>query len=253
MKRALVTGGAAGIGRALVLELAASGHEVVLVDRDATAGEALAAELTERGRPAHFEFADLTRPKEIEALVARLADGPPLDLVVHNAGINSVGRFAESRWDEQRRVLELNARAPMLLTVGLLAREIPAHAATFVFVSSLSFYVGYPGAASYAASKDALASYAASLRSALAPRGHHVLTVFPGPTRTEHARRHSPPGSSEARRMPPEELAGRILSAVERRKRVLVPGLGNRLLASLGHCLPRIAEQGMRRAILDRL
>ena len=84
-------------------------------------------------------------------------------------------------------------------------------------------------------------------------RGLHVLTVYPGPTRTEHARRHAPPGASEAKRMPPDALAERVWKAVRRRRRVLIPGLANRAFAAFGHVLPGTSETLMRRLILDRV
>ena len=121
------------------------------------------------------------------------------------------------------------------------------------FISSLSHFVSYPGAAVYAASKDGIAAYARSLALALTPQQMHVLTVFPGPTRTEHARRYSPDNSREGRRMPPEQLAQQILVAVQRRHRMLIPGLGNRLFARFGHWFPHQSEQIMRRIILDKL
>jgi short-subunit dehydrogenase len=80
-----------------------------------------------------------------------------------------------------------------------------------------------------------------------------ALTVYPGPTRTERARRFAPPGASEARRMPPAALAERILRAVERRRSVLVPGLANRLFALAGHLAPRLTERVLARALLDGL
>jgi short-subunit dehydrogenase len=102
----------------------------------------------------------------------------------------------------------------------------------------------------YAATKDGLASYARSLSVALAPCGIHVLTVFPGPTRTEHARRYSPDNSREEKRMAPEALAEQIFQAVKRRRRALVPGLGNRVFAWMGFCVPKVAEAVMRRVML---
>lgn len=142
---------------------------------------------------------------------------------------------------------------PMVLTARLLALDLLARGGSLVFVSSLSRFAGYPGAAGYAASKDGLAAYARSLRVALEAGGRHVLTVYPGPTRTAHARRHAPAGATEARRMPPELLAARVFHAVSRRDRVLIPGLANRVLAAAGHLLPRTTERVMRRALLDPL
>ena len=143
--------------------------------------------------------------------------------------------------------------APMLLTAGLLARDRLAPGATIVFVSSLSHFVSYPGASVYAATKDGLASYARSLFVAAGAGRLHCVTVYPGPTRTQHARRYAPPGASGARRMPPEAVAEAIARAVRRRRRTAIPGAGNRAAALVGRAWPTLAERAMRRLVFDRL
>lgn len=245
--RVLVTGGAAGIGRALAERLVQRGHAPVLLDRDAPG---LARARAELGGRVETIRADLTDPEELARVLAELALGTPLDTVVHNAGISATGRFEELSWESQRRVLELNLVAPLVLSSALLARGLVAPGASFAFVSSLSRFVGYPGASVYAASKDGLAHFARSLRVHRARSGGHVLTVYPGPTRTEHARRHSPDNSREHRRMPPEVLAEHVVRALEVRRHVLVPGLANRAAALFGHCCPALAGRAMRRAML---
>jgi short-subunit dehydrogenase len=113
--------------------------------------------------------------------------------------------------------------------------------------------VGYPGAAGYAASKDGLAAYARSLSVALAGQHIHVLTVFPGPTRTAHARRYSPDNRREQRRMPPEQLAAQIMQAIARRQSRLIPGASNRFFALLGSYLPGLVDGIMRKTLLEPL
>jgi len=189
----------------------------------------------------------------VARLVAHLATDKPIDCLIHCAGISAVGRFARTAMAEQGRVLDLNLRAPLLLTGGLLARQALAPGGTLVFIASLSCFTGYPGAAAYAASKDGVAAFARSLRVGLAASGLHVLTVYPGPTRTAHARRYSPDNRREARRMPPEVLAVRVLAAVRARQGILIPGLGNRLFALIGTVAPGLAESVMRKTVFEPL
>ena len=238
-----ITGAAAGIGLALAREYAGAGYAVEGIDREPK---------TEVRGAAAVRQADLARLDGCEA-AADILGREPLAVLIHNAGINSVAAFEGSDPATAERLLAVNLLAPMLLTSRLLQSRALVEGSGLVFVSSLSRFVGYPGAAVYAASKDGLASYARSLAVALAPRGVRVLTVYPGPTRTEHARRHSPPGSSEARRMPPEVLAARVRRAAEAGRRTLVPGAGNALAAAVGHLAPRLAERAMRRVIYERL
>jgi len=198
-------------------------------------------------------LADLGQQTDLDRMLDAIENRPPINVLIHNAGINAIGPFALSDLARQRAVIEVNLTAPLVLTAALLRQEQLIPGSSLAFISSLSHFVSYPGAAVYAASKDGIAAYARSLALALTPQQMHVLTVFPGPTRTEHARRYSPDNSREGRRMPPEQLAQQILVAVQRRRRTLIPGLGNRVFARFGHWFPHQSEQIMRRIILDKL
>ncbi len=252
-RRCLVTGFAQGIGRAVAERFGASGYALVGVDVDSEGAARAAGELAARGIDVRSITADLATRAGVESCLAELAHEGPFDVVVHNAGINAVGAFEGAELARQRQVVELNFLAPLWLSSELLRANALRAGGGFVFLSSLSRFVAYPGAAVYAATKDGLASFASSLAAAVQARGLSVLTVYPGPTRTEHARRHSPAGASEARRMPPEELADRIARAWDRRQRVLVPGASNRFFAAFGHALPGLAGRAMRSAIFDKL
>ena len=236
--------------RALALQFAADGWAIVGIDIDAERGAGTQAELLARGAQATFLEADLSTIAGVERAAALLDEAGPLDLLVHNAGINAVGRFAKVAWSDQSRVLDLNLRAPLLLTAALLHQGVLAPGAGLIFLSSLSHFTGYPGAAVYSATKDGLFAYARCLDVALAERGGRTLTVFPGPTRTVHARRYSPDNSREGRRMPPETVAAAVARAYRRRRRVVIPGMANQALAALGRLAPRTAEAAMKRAIL---
>ena len=238
MKRALVTGSAAGLGEALADALLAGGWSVVGIDRAVRAP----ADGYEHLR------VDLADPDAVDAVLADAAG--PFDLVVLNAGISATGRFERLPAEAHARVLSVNAEAPLTIADGLLAGRALAPGAALVLVASLSVDVGYPGAASYAASKEAIAGYARSLRKR---RGGPVVTVVhPGPIRTEHAARHAPPGASERSRMPAAELARRVLAGAWRGG-TLRPGGAARAAGMLARLAPGFAARAMRRALFDRL
>jgi short-subunit dehydrogenase len=253
MGHCVITGGADGIGRAVAERYASAGWNATVVDRDAARAERVCAAIQSRRCTATFVHADLGDATSLAAAVAVLGALPPADVVVHSAGISAVGRFEAVDLARQQAVLDVNLRAPLLLTAALLRTRRVARGGTLVFIASLSVFSGYPGAAVYAASKDGIAAYARSLRVALARQGIHVLTVYPGPTRTAHARRYSPDNRREGRRMPPERLAAQIELAIRRRRAELVPGAGNRLAALAGRLLPGLMELVMRRTILEKL
>ena len=175
-----------------------------------------------------------------------------VDLLVHNAGINSTGHFESQDCSSQERVIRLNLLAPLKITARMLEQKRLAEGASVVLVSSLSYFASYPGAATYSASKDALAHFVRSLVAVCKDERCRVLTGYPGPTRTAHAHRHSPDNSKEASRMAPEALADKIFQAEQAGHRVLLPTATAKLSALLGCLFPGLMEKVMCRVILEK-
>ncbi len=256
-KRALVTGAAAGLGLAITRRLIGEGWHVVAADRDAAALARLGAEVGKAVTQAVCDFADQER---FDALSAELAGQGPYGLVVLNAGINATGRFETLSLDRQQALVTVNLTAPMVLTSALVRTDAVAAGGTLVFISSLSRYVGYPGAATYAATKEGIAVFARSVRRPLARRGVKVLTACPGPLDTAHAAEHAPPGADAGKRMKPEDAARHILAAAARPGlaglflggNVSVPGMGPKAMALAGRLFPGLATHIMRRLIFEK-
>jgi len=241
--RALVTGAASGLGREIARQLAADGIRVTAIDRspiDAVGTvEARQIDLADRGA--------------VERLLRDFRDEPPFDWVIHNAGISATGIFERIPDEAYMRLLRVNCEAPMFMTAGLIGHSKIATGGRIVFVSSLSHFTGYPGGTVYGASKDALTVYAMSIRPTLKRQGIAVMTVFPGPVRTDHAARHAPPDARAERRMDPADLAARIIRATRRGKTVLYPGLPAKTGRLLGGLAPRRMTAFMRRVIFEKL
>ncbi|MCA9916787.1 MAG: SDR family NAD(P)-dependent oxidoreductase [Anaerolineales bacterium] len=246
----LITGAADGIGRALALRYAQAGIRIIGLDVDGDKAAQTRAEIEAQGGQAEFVLGDLSSRAGLDAILPQLIQLGPFSCVIHNAGISAVGRFEAIPLAQQQAVLRLNLHAPLWLTAELFRQNLLRPEASFVFLSSLSYFASYPGAAVYAASKDGLANYARSLRAAW--RGH-CLTVFPGPVRTAHARRYSPDNSREDGRMPPETLANFIFRAEQAGKTRLIPGPANKVMGFAGHLFPGLLEVGMKKVILEKL
>ena len=253
MRLCTITGAAAGIGRAIALRFGREGFSIHGIDVDAQRAAEVTVSIERLGAKATFSIVDLSSKEGVDAALDDISSGPPVDVFVQNAGINAVGRFAASDLADHLAVIRLNLLTPMLMTSALLRGKKIRSGGTIAVVSSLSHFVSYPSAAAYAASKDGLASYARSLSVGLVKRNIHVLTIYPGPTRTAHARRHSPDNTREHKRMSPEVVADQVFRAVMLRRRVLVPGLRNKFFAAFGHFLPNFAERAMAKGILKKL
>ncbi|WP_306120846.1 MULTISPECIES: SDR family NAD(P)-dependent oxidoreductase [unclassified Roseitalea] len=244
MTRALVTGASAGLGRAIAERLAAEGHDVTGVDRDHPGAEAPFAHIA----------CDLADRDSVDALAARLIEDGPFDQTVLNAGISATGPFEAIPAKAHARVMAVNAEAPMVLCAALARAGALSRGGRVVFVSSLSHFTGYPGAASYAAAKDALAVYARSIRKPFARTlGVTVSAAFPGPLRTDHAARHAPAGADAEKRMAPDVAARLILAEAARGRAVIVPGARARWMALAGRIAPAAVTGAMRRIVYDKL
>jgi short-subunit dehydrogenase len=245
--RALVTGAAAGLGRALTDQLLASGHEVVAVDLDGETLDRLALESRSAliSRPL-----DLANGRAIESfLIRHKAD--TFDLVILNAGVSAAGRFEDIPLERHLAVTDINLKAPIKLASALVGAGVMAERSSLIFISSLSHVTGYPGASVYAASKDGLAVYADSVRKPWKKKGIRVTTIFPGPIRTDHAARYAPAGASAKRRMAPEKLASIILKAARKGPAELFPG--GRAARFAAKIAPRAVLRGLRKALLDKM
>jgi NAD(P)-dependent dehydrogenase (short-subunit alcohol dehydrogenase family) len=178
---ALVTGGARRIGRAIVLALAARGHDVAIHHRDSVEdAEALAEEVRALGRRAAVLSADLTDKAETRALIPAAAEAlGPLSILINNASVfedDRVGGLSRETWDLH---LETNLRAPVVLAEAF-AAEAP-EGACIVNLLDQRVLKPDPRFFSYALSRNGLWWATRTLAQALAPR-IRVNGVGPGPT-----------------------------------------------------------------------
>ncbi|MDP3895171.1 MAG: SDR family NAD(P)-dependent oxidoreductase [Mesorhizobium sp.] len=241
MKRALLTGGSNGLGRALADLLLQRGYQVVSVDRSGGAAQPAMLHVT----------CDLADRHAVDRTLPAILAAGPYELAIFNAGASATGRFEDIPLDACLRLLAVNAETPLVFATALMqAGAVERH---LCFISSLSHFTGYPGAAVYAASKDVVAAYAKGVRKPFAAHGVSVTLACPGPIRTAQAERHAPPGADAARRMPPEQAARAILDATLGHRRLVIPGAGPKLFALAGWLFPAFVTRQMKRLIFDRL
>ncbi|MGI9366708.1 MAG: SDR family NAD(P)-dependent oxidoreductase [Rhizobiaceae bacterium] len=245
----LVTGAASGLGRALTEELLRKGHKVVAVDRETQSLERLPSAYR---KSCKIRFADLSNPNSLQRLLQAIGK-ERFDLVILNAGISATGKFEDIPAEAYDRLIAVNLRAPLILASSMVRNGVMNSGAKFVFISSLSNAVGYPGASVYAATKDALAVYARCVSKSFDAEKLGVLTVFPGPIRTDHAERHAPPGADAAQRLEPEKLARMVLKAARGRRQTYYPGRNAWIAAKLGRIMPKRMTRLMRKLIFEKL
>src|SRR5262245_55871681 len=149
-KLALVTGAASGIGRAISIELARQGANLILVDINRPLLDVTAADVRALGVEAATIAADVGRPWDIERLVDTvLARWGGLDILVNNAGIAYYGLTEHMRDDQWDRLLAVNLSGPMLLTRRLLPAMLARPEAHILNVCSLTGLVHSPRLTAY--------------------------------------------------------------------------------------------------------
>jgi len=177
-KAALVTGGASGIGEAIVRTFAAEQAVVVIADRDVDRGNALTAELNRSGAKVIFQPTELTDEAAVARLAAMLADLPhPLHVVVNNAAVND-GAGLDSGVDAFRSSLETNLVAVYSVVhhvVGLLKKT----KGVVINIGSKVGDTGQGGTNGYAASKGGLKALTREWAVDLSKDGVRVNTVVP--------------------------------------------------------------------------
>lgn len=181
-RRALVTGGSSPIGGAICRRLAEDGQEVVIHAHAGLArAEALAAEIAARGGRASAVACDLTDiPASAAALERVLAAGPPVQVLVHNAGTHDDAPLAGMTEAQWRGVLDVSLTGFYAALRPLLLPMIGTRWGRIVAISSVSGLMGNRGQANYAAAKAGLIGAVKSLSLEYASRGVTANAVAPG-------------------------------------------------------------------------
>ncbi|WP_370943777.1 SDR family NAD(P)-dependent oxidoreductase [Amycolatopsis sp. cg5] len=245
MVTAFVTGATSGIGACFASRLAAEGHEVVLIARDAARLKAFAAEL---GPSARVLPADLATA-EGRAVVEEELASAPVGILVNSAGIGLADRFHEAPLDLVQRQLDVNVTAVLRLTRVAVAGMVARGEGAVINVSSVAgFLSGYE--ATYSAGKNWVTSFSEGVAAEVRGDGVRVMALCPGFTRTEfHARagvRRPGPGFLW---LSPERVVDAALADLRRGKVVSVPGLRYKAFVLALDLLPRAAVRALGRRL----
>jgi len=178
-KRAVITGAAQGIGKAIAQRFATEGADLLLVDVDPAKLAVTAAELEQEAL-----VADLGRKAGIEQVFVRVAERwGGLDVLVNNAGITHAAELDELAEDDFDRVLAINLKAPLWATQA--AARLMEPGSAVINMSSVNAVLAIPNQIPYAVSKGALKQLTNVTALALAPKGIRVNAIGPGSIMTD--------------------------------------------------------------------
>jgi NADP-dependent 3-hydroxy acid dehydrogenase YdfG len=238
-----ITGGARGIGKATAVALVGKGCRVAIGDLDpglaeqtaeSLGGGTIALQLDVTDRESFAAFLD-----EAERQLG------PVDVLVNNAGIMPLGRFADEDDATARRMVDINLHGVIFGTKLALERMQPRNSGHIVNIASQAGKAGFPGGATYCATKHAVVGLSEAVRAELDGTAIGVSVVMPAVVNTELAS-----GLKEARgvkNLEPEEVADAIVDALEtERFDVWVPR-STQYIATVMNLVPRRGREAIAR------
>jgi 2-hydroxycyclohexanecarboxyl-CoA dehydrogenase len=176
-KKALVTGGASGIGAAIARRLAAEGAEVTIGDLNLAGATEVAGEIS--GLSIELDVTDLG-----SAQAAVDSAGPPLDILVNNAGTDEFGFFAQTTTEQWKKVIDVNLYGVLNCTFAALPGMQEAGYGRIVNIASEAGRVGSKGSAVYSAAKGGVIAFTQVMAREGARFGITANAIAPGPIET---------------------------------------------------------------------
>jgi short-subunit dehydrogenase len=245
---ALVTGASGGIGKAIARALAREGMNVVVSGRREDALRELADELRRSGVKVEVLTAELSDIAQAQSLIDRAEQAlGPLDVLVHNAGIEIAASFTHYSTDELTSMLNINLAAPLLMTHRALPGMLERRRGHVVFISSVAGKVGTAYQEPYSATKAGLVGLTQSLRAEYerAPVGFSV--VCPGFVAGEGMYQRMLDDGFRSNLMlgstTTEKVAAHVVRAIKRDvPEVVVSGRPLRPILALAQLAPRLGE-----------
>jgi short-subunit dehydrogenase len=251
---ALVTGASSGIGEAIARQLAQAGDNLVLVARNEVRLRNIAHELSRQFEVRVDVLAiDLVAGDAVRALTRNL-DGADIDVLVNNAGYGLHGEFIDMDEAKLIGMLQLNVVALTHLTRLLLPGMVRRHRGRILNVASTAGFQPGPLMAAYCATKAYVLSFSEALYAELAGSGVTVTTLCPGATRTGFD---AAANASKIRLfqskgvMDAETVARFAVRGLLNGKRLVIPGLANRILAHSVGMMPRRLVLSVSRRLLS--
>lgn len=250
---ALVTGASGGLGAQIAIELAKRDVQLILVARNMTKLEQVAAECQSfTTKPVDIYSCDLTDDASINQLLGNLDASYKITMVINNAGLGYFKLAKDLSESEISEMLQLNLNTLIKITQHFVPHYIEAKSGVLVNVASQAAKSATAKSSVYSATKFGVLGYSNALRLELKPYGVHVMTVNPGPIATDFFDKAEPTGKYleqlGAVVLDPEKVAKEVVKGIEREKRevnlpktmnfasklnVLFPKIGDKLLGSI--------------------
>ncbi|QYN51779.1 3-ketoacyl-ACP reductase [Apibacter sp. ESL0404] len=179
-KKAIVTGGNRGLGKAVALALAAEGVDVAITGRDEKTVKETVKELEGKGIQAAYSIFDVSNQKEVEREMEKLQNSfGSFDILINNAGISAFQSFLDMPVDQWQNIVQTNLFGPYFMSRAVLPAMIEKKGGDIINVSSTAGLKGGANTSAYSVSKAGLISLSESLMYEMRKHNIRVTTLTP--------------------------------------------------------------------------
>ncbi|MCX7862109.1 MAG: SDR family oxidoreductase [Bacteroidales bacterium] len=246
----IITGGSSGIGKALAIEAAKRNYTVVITGRNEERLKEVYHNIAAIQPNCHYVLADVSNEENCKKIVEdTIKKFGQIDILINNAGISMRALFNDLKLDVIKSLMDTNFWGTVYCTKFALPYIIQQKG-SIVAISSIAGFTPLPARTGYAASKSAIHGFLNTLRLELKPFDVHVMIAAPGFTEsniryTALTANGTPQGESprsEEKMMKADEVAFRVLNAIEKRKRQLILTTQGKLTVTLYKFLPNFVD-----------
>jgi len=250
-KVVIITGASSGIGKSCAFAFANAGADVVLASRNIDELNKISNQLSGLNVKALVVTTDVSKENDCRNLIdTTINKFGRIDILINSAGISMRALFEDVQLEVLKRVFEINFWGTVYCTKFALPHLLQSKG-SLVGISSIAGKTGLPGRTGYSSSKFAMEGFLQTVRIENIKKGLHVLVACPGFTASNirnaalnwegETQKESP--RDEDKMMQPEQVAEKILKAIEKRKRDLVLTIEGRLTVFLSKFFPSFLDK----------
>ncbi|MEE2700055.1 MAG: SDR family oxidoreductase [Bacteroidota bacterium] len=247
----IITGASSGIGKALTFALAKNDNKLVLAARNIEKLNAIIQKIKIKKINVIGIETDICKSEDCKQLIDKcLAEFGRIDVLINNAGISMRALFNETDLEVIKRVMDTNFWGTVFCTKYALANLLQTKG-SLIGISSIAGHIGLPERSAYSASKFAMHGFLESVRSENLENDLHVLIACPGFTAsnirktalTKDGRPQNASPRNEQKMMTSEQVAKKIVCAINCRKDSLTLSVNGKLAVWLNRFFPKIAKR----------
>jgi uncharacterized protein len=256
-KTVLITGASSGIGYELAKIFARNGFDLVLVARSELKLVNSALEFAQqygiKAIPISKDLSESNAAQELYELMK--AQDIAIDILINNAGFGAFGPFVQTSWEEEQKMIQVNMTLLTELSKLFAADMVKRRFGKILNVASTAAFQPGPLMAVYYATKAYVLSFSEALANELQGTGVTVSCLCPGPTETDFNKRANISASKLVRsnmRMQAEPVARIGYKGLMRGKRLIIPGMKNKMFVQAVRFLPRQMLTAIIRRVQDK-